>query len=397
MDNNSMKKALASGLAVAALSVVVSTISIAQQPKTVELSIDNEKLNIETSAKTVSKVLEDIGYEFIEGSKINHTLDSKVEEDMLIDIDTEKNITFTKGGVNLNVNTFASNVEEFLKLENVETDEDDIVSPSNSTKLNDGDHVTVDFYDVEEYSKEETVKFEKELKYDFDKKVGESEVTQKGVNGSKELNFRKIIKNGEVISDEKVSQNVTKKPVNEITVKGSKKVVTETIENKTITRENSKMYKGQTKVITKGNDGKRVLTYKVEGEKSELVSNKVTVKPVNRVVEKGTKKRPAVAKTSSRSTRRSSSKYTLRDLQFQGIIRWGGYKYTYYSQRVLPGGGLRIPGRHVNAGGFVADKDGYIVLASSKPKGTVLPTPFGYMGKVYDRGTYGNHLDVYTR
>lgn len=89
--------------------------------------------------------------------------------------------------------------------------------------------------------------------------------------------------------------------------------------------------------------------------------------------------------------------YSLRQLQFNGIIYWSGYKFTYYSQRVLPGGGLNIPGRHVNSSGYVADKDGYIVLANSAPKGTVINTPFGFKGKVYDRGTYGNHFDVYTK
>lgn len=89
--------------------------------------------------------------------------------------------------------------------------------------------------------------------------------------------------------------------------------------------------------------------------------------------------------------------YSLRDLRFHGVIRWSGYKFTYYSQSVLPGGGLRIPGRHVNESGYVADEDGYIVLANSAPRGTVIPTPFGYYGKVYDRGTSGNHFDVYTK
>lgn len=93
----------------------------------------------------------------------------------------------------------------------------------------------------------------------------------------------------------------------------------------------------------------------------------------------------------------TTGQYGLRDLQFQGVIMWGGYKFTYYSQRVLPGGGLRIPGRHVNGSGFVSDGDGYIVLAGSAPMGTVYPTPFGAPGKIYDRGTYGNHLDVYTQ
>ena len=151
----------------------------------------------------------------------------------------------------------------------------------------------------------------------------------------------------------------------------------------------------------------------------------VVQQPVDRVIHRGTAievpvaTEPApepepepVAETADRSSDRSgdssaaaevattlstSGQYSLSDLMFQGVIYWGGYKFTYYSQSVLPGGGLSIPGRHVNAGGFVSDGDGYIVLAGSAPKGTVYSTPFGWPGKIYDRGTVGNHLDVYTQ
>lgn len=87
--------------------------------------------------------------------------------------------------------------------------------------------------------------------------------------------------------------------------------------------------------------------------------------------------------------------YSLEQFLFSGVINWGGYRFTFYSQKVLPGSGLAIPGRHVNEAGYVSDTDGYIVLAGDAPKGTVFETPFGYQGKVYDRGTFGNHLDVY--
>ncbi|RGE21592.1 hypothetical protein [Leucobacter sp. wl10] len=89
--------------------------------------------------------------------------------------------------------------------------------------------------------------------------------------------------------------------------------------------------------------------------------------------------------------------YTLQQFMFMGAVNWQGYKFTFYSQQVLPGTGLDIPGRRVNADGYVSDADGYIVLAGSAPKGTVYDTPFGYRGKIYDRGTVGNHLDVYIR
>ena len=103
--------------------------------------------------------------------------------------------------------------------------------------------------------------------------------------------------------------------------------------------------------------------------------------------------------SSSYSTVQTSTErlYNLSDFMFSGVVYWSGYKFTYYSQSVLPGGGLSIPGRHVNADGYVSDGDGYIVLAGSAPLGTVYDTPFGYKGKIYDRGTSGNHLDVYIR
>lgn len=97
----------------------------------------------------------------------------------------------------------------------------------------------------------------------------------------------------------------------------------------------------------------------------------------------------------------TTAKYSLRDLQYHGVIHWGGYKWTYYSQQVLPGNGLNIPGRHVSSSGYVCDGDGYIVLAAPSSwgnvKGTVYSTPFGAPGKVYDVNAGGDSLDVYTR
>lgn len=82
----------------------------------------------------------------------------------------------------------------------------------------------------------------------------------------------------------------------------------------------------------------------------------------------------------------------------RGGVYWNpntGLKETWYSQRVLPGGGLNIPGRHVNSEGFVCDGDGYICVASSTyAKGTIIETSRG-MGKVYDSGCAPGVLDVY--
>lgn len=88
--------------------------------------------------------------------------------------------------------------------------------------------------------------------------------------------------------------------------------------------------------------------------------------------------------------------YSPYDLQTMGVISWGGYRYTYYSENVLPGYGLQIEGRYTDEYGFVCDGEGYICVASSSlPWGTIVDTPFGRAGKVYDSGCAWDVIDVY--
>jgi len=80
----------------------------------------------------------------------------------------------------------------------------------------------------------------------------------------------------------------------------------------------------------------------------------------------------------------------------KGVVYFNGHKETWYSQKVLPGGGLNIPGRHVDSRGLVCDGDGYICVASSDySKGTIVETSLG-TGKVYDSGCASGTIDIYT-
>ena len=139
-------------------------------------------------------------------------------------------------------------------------------------------------------------------------------------------------------------------------------------------------------------------------KEAEEKAKKETEEKAKKEAEEKAKKESAESKSSEAAVdqesypdRSTEKLYDLQTFMFNGVINWQGLKFTYYSQSVLPGGGLQIPGRHVNKDGYVSDGDGYIVLAGSAPKGTVYDTPFGYQGKIYDRGTVGNHLDVYIR
>lgn len=49
----------------------------------------------------------------------------------------------------------------------------------------------------------------------------------------------------------------------------------------------------------------------------------------------------------------------------KGVNYYNGHRETWYSQRVLPGNGLNIPGRHVAEDGTIRDENNYIAVASS--------------------------------
>ncbi len=92
----------------------------------------------------------------------------------------------------------------------------------------------------------------------------------------------------------------------------------------------------------------------------------------------------------------SNTYYSASTFKKLGIVSYNGYQWTWYSQKVLPGHGLKIPGRHVDENNYVCDENNYICLASSTlPKGTVMSTPFGKYGKVYDCGCPVGITDVY--
>ncbi|MBR2833695.1 MAG: hypothetical protein IKE75_04655 [Bacilli bacterium] len=82
----------------------------------------------------------------------------------------------------------------------------------------------------------------------------------------------------------------------------------------------------------------------------------------------------------------------------KGAMYFEGHKETYYSQRVLPGTSLNIPGRHVADDGTVRDGSGYIVVAANTSylsRGTIVKTSLG-PGKVYDSGCASGIVDLYT-
>lgn len=177
----------------------------------------------------------------------------------------------------------------------------------------------------------------------------------------------------------------------------------ENISFKTRKQNDSSMDIGTEKVLTKGVNGVDEVSYKVkyvngkEDSKTEL-SRKTVKEPVNQVVNVGTKAKSTGISDSI--TLQYSERYNVSSnplTSFKGVVYYNGHRETYYSQRVLPGNGLNIPGRHVADDGTIRDGDGYICVAANSAymkKGTTLMTSLG-PAKVYDCGCAYGTIDIY--
>lgn len=144
---------------------------------------------------------------------------------------------------------------------------------------------------------------------------------------------------------------------------------------------------------------KKLKPYAASSDKKAITKIKVKIKKAKKIskIKKHYKKAKKIFKKVN-VIKKISSPYVYSPgyLRTMGVLHWGGWRWTWYSQRVLPGGGLRIPGRHVDNNGYICDQKGYICLASgSLSYGTIVKTPFGKKGKVYDSGCASNTLDVY--
>ena len=77
-------------------------------------------------------------------------------------------------------------------------------------------------------------------------------------------------------------------------------------------------------------------------------------------------------------------------------VKFEGHDESWYSQKIFPGGGLNIPGRHVDYRGIICDKDGYVCVATKLvAMHNAINTSLG-IGQRYDTCASDNHVQIYT-
>ena len=185
----------------------------------------NSETKIITAFRTPKQIAEQAGLKLHDEDEaaLSHS------EDMLADgaaeiltIKYATQFTFVFYGKSLQAYTQAKTVGEMLSLKGVKVATNDTLTPSASTPIVAG--MTVQLWKNGEQTvtiDEDVVFATKQIK-DANRDIGFKEVKTPGVNGRKTVNYKIIMQNGIEASRTSINETVTKQPVEQVEIIGSK-------------------------------------------------------------------------------------------------------------------------------------------------------------------------------
>lgn len=172
-------------------------------------------------------------------------------------------------------------------------------------------------YKTQTITKKEVIKYKTTEVLTDKLEVGQTKVQQKGQNGERTITVRQTIdSSGKIINETILKSEVTKKPVEEIILRGIRKkpvitykkdTVYEDIKFNTEYVDSDKLYIGEEEVQQEGKLGKALVTTTItlkDGQEIDRTTSRtVEQEPVTQIILKGTKRRPVVTYQEHKETK----------------------------------------------------------------------------------------------
>ena len=133
-----------------------------------------------------------------------------------------KEVVLVVNGQEIEVNSSQPDVQGVLEENDIDYDSNDIISEDLDTALENGMTIEVKKVETKTITESEEIPFDTVIKKDSSLLKGETEVSQKGKNGEKELIYELVYYDGELVQRSLVEENTTEKPEDKIVLKGTK-------------------------------------------------------------------------------------------------------------------------------------------------------------------------------
>ncbi len=173
--------------------------------------------------KNVNNVIKQEKLDVEETDTINCSLNSKLSEGMKIIVENPITVKITVDGEVIEKETFSADVKTVLSRCGIELGDDDIVTPEDGTIIKSDAEITVERVTYKEVTRKEkadygTTYIDRDSFY-----KGTTHVKSKGVKGEKEVVYRIKYVEGKKVGEEVVSEKITKEPVDQVVIRGTKK------------------------------------------------------------------------------------------------------------------------------------------------------------------------------
>ena len=219
----------AGALLLAALIVLGSVLTVAAAAavpaeKAHEVSVKNNGVikKIVVSGGTVADALNQAGVKLGENQISVPSASTEIKSDTDIVILNAKKVSLTADGKTQNVLLPYGKVGESIILAGIRLSQDDILSVDRNTKVDDISELSIMRVIYKNVSVTEAVPFESKKEISDEIDLGDSKLKTKGVDGEKLVTKRVKYIDGEKDDEKVISEKITKKPVDEVTLVGTK-------------------------------------------------------------------------------------------------------------------------------------------------------------------------------
>lgn len=180
-----------------------------------------DEKTVELVGGTVEDAVKKAGFKLDGSVACDVDKSSYLKDKMVINLTNSIEVSLTADGKTIKCKTLADTVKAFLDEQKITLGKDDEVSPKLEDKITAGMKITVKRVEFKEKKVKETVAFDTEEQQSSSLNSGETQVTQEGINGEKEVTYKVKYVDGKETSKEKVSEKVTKEPVKKIVTVGT--------------------------------------------------------------------------------------------------------------------------------------------------------------------------------
>lgn len=190
-----------------------------------KITIDNcgEKQTISLAKGTVEEVLDRTGITLTDNKSVTPSLNTVITDDTNIYVYNAKNIKLTTNGTEMSVKAPEGTVENALNILGYTVTDNDILSVDKNAQVEDDMEIILKKVTYVDEKSTEKISYKTVEKDSDDIMTGESEVSQNGADGEKEVTKRCKYIDGKYASTKVIGEKVTKEPVDKVILNGTKR------------------------------------------------------------------------------------------------------------------------------------------------------------------------------